>query len=358
MTKGIELIKRLSLAFGPSGWEDDVRAVIREEIGKAADSITEDRVGNLIVRVKGRGLDYNASKPARMMIAAHMDEVGFMVKDVTDEGYLKFSPIGGMDPRVLCGRHVMIHTDKGTEVPAMIATKAIHLQSAEDRAKATPTKKMYFDIGARTKEEGFKAVSVGDCGVFDSDFMTFGKDGAFLKGKALDDRLGCAALIEAIRDLHDSPCDLPFDVYFCFTCNEEIGISGAGVAAFTVEPDMALLVEACAVNDLPGVPGASRVASLGGGCVLTLVDSTALYDQSLTAFLRHTAEDQGVRYQIKQGTGDMSDGGMIQRSMAGVRTAMLSVPVRYTHSAASVTGYADYESARDLLIAALRNWKA
>ena len=358
MTKGMELVKRLSLAFGPSGCEDEVRSIIKEEIGQSADGITVDRVGNLIAVVKGRGMDYNAEKPARLLVAAHMDEVGFMVKDVTDEGYVKFSTIGDMDPRVLCGRHVNIRTEKGKTVPAMIATKAIHLQSAEDRTKATPTDKMYFDIGTRTREEGFKAVSIGDFGVFDSDFETFGKDGCRIKGKALDDRLGCAALIETIRSLHDEPCALPFDVYFCFTCNQEIiGISGAGVAAFTVKPDMALLVEATAVNDLPGVPGASRVASLGGGCVLSLCDRAAIYDPALTAMLSRTAKEAGIASQIKQSLGDVTDGGFVQRSMAGVKTALLSVPVRYTHTAASVALYADYEATRDLLKAVLRGWK-
>ena len=358
MTKGIELIKRLSLAMGPSGCEDEVRDVIREEIGDAADSVTEDRVGNLIVKVRGRGMDYNADKPARLLVAAHMDEVGFMVKDVTDEGYIRFSPIGGMDPRVLCGRHVTIRTEKGKDIPAMIATKAIHLQSAEERAKATPTDKMYLDIGTRTKEEGFKTVSVGDYGVFDSDFVTFGKDNGRIKGKALDDRLGCAALIETIRSLHDLPCDLPFDVYFAFTCNQLItGISCAGVAAFTVEPDMALMVEATAVNDLPGMPAASRVASLGGGCVLSLCDSAAIYDPALTAMLTRTAAEAGIPTQIKQSLGDVTDGGFVQRSMAGVKTALLSVPVRYAHTAASVAMLSDYEAARDLMIAALRKWK-
>ena len=355
---GVELIRELSMCFGPSGCEDEVRRVIREQIGDAA-LVTTDRAGNLIALVRGRGLDYRADEPARLMVCAHMDEVGFMVREITEEGYLKFSAIGAMDPRVLCGRRVRMR-DGATlsrELSAVIATKAIHMQTAEERSRVTPVGKMYMDIGTGSAEEAEKYAAIGDCGVFDSDFVTFGKDDACLKGKALDGRLGCAALIEVIRDLYNSPADMPFDVYFVFTCRQEGGISGASVAAYTVKPHMAWTVGATDACDLPGVPEAARTAVLGDGCVLSLADRTALYDPALIAYARRCAEAHDIAYQIKQGTGGASDGGVIQRSMAGVRTVSLSVPVRYPHTASVTARLCDYEALRGLLRVMLRNWE-
>ena len=355
---GVELIRELSQCFGPSGCEDEVCRVIREQIGEAA-VVTTDRAGNLVALVRGRGLDYDADNPARLMVCAHMDEVGFMVREITDEGYLKFSCIGSMDPRVLCGRRVRMR-DGATlskEISAVIATKAIHMQTAEERSHTTPTNKMYMDIGTETAQAAEQYAAVGDCGVFDSDFVTFGEDGSFFKGKALDGRLGCAALIEVIRDLHNSPADLPFDVYFAFTCRQEVGISGASVAAYTVQPNMVWMVGATTACDLPDVPESAQTVKLGGGCVLSLADRTAIYDHALMAYARRCAEAQEIPCQIKQGMGDVSDGGILQRSLAGVRTMSLSVPVRYPHTASVTARREDYEAMRNLLRVMLRSWE-
>lgn len=355
---GQELIRELSLCFAPAGCEDEARDLIRGQIGNAAE-ITTDKAGNLIARVRGRGLDYKPEEPARLMVCAHMDEVGVMAREITKEGYVKFSPIGTVDPRVLCGRQIRLR-DGATlkqEVSAVVASKAIHMQTAEERTRATPIDKMYMDIGTAEKEDAEKYVSVGDFGVFDSEFVPFGKDGAYLKGKALDSRLGCAALIEVIRDLYNSPADMPFDVYFAFTCRQKVGISGASVAAYTVKPGMAWTVGYTSAADLPGVPETARAATLGKGCVLSLADETALYDPALIAYARRCAEGQGIAYQIKQGTGDRTDGGSIQRSMAGVRTVSLSIPVRNERSASVVAAYRDYEATRELLRTMLRSWE-
>ena len=266
MTKysGIELIRQLSLAFGPTGCEDAVRELIISQIEGYCDGYCEDRVGNLIAKISGRGMDYSSAGPCRMMLCAHMDEVGFMITGITDEGYLRFGNLGGIDPAVLCGRPVTVaHGDKLLE--GVIASKAIHLQTPEERKTVTPVTKMYIDIGAKSKEDAESHVSVGDCATFTSGFEVFGESGRQMKGKALDDRAGCAALIEIMRDLHQSRCDLPFDVYFAFTRCEEVGISGANVAAHTVAPDFSIVMEATAVNDLPGVSFPTRVSELFKG---------------------------------------------------------------------------------------------
>ena len=289
---GLNLIRELSLAFGPSGCEDAVRDIIIEQIKGDCDAYTVDKAGNLIGVIRGRGLDYDRENPRRIMLSAHMDEVGFMIRDITEEGYLKFGLVGGMDPRVLCGRHVIVGDKQ--KLHGVIASKAIHLQSAEERTKATPVKSMYIDIGAKDREEAKKHVSVGDYATFDSDFVTFGKDGCMMKGKALDDRAGCALLIEIMRNLHREPCNLPFDVCFAFTCCEEVGISGANVAAFGIQPDTAIILEATAVNDLPGA-GRNFVSKQGEGGTLSLCDRGTVYDMGFIDYARQTAEENGLK---------------------------------------------------------------
>ncbi|MBR5124600.1 MAG: M20/M25/M40 family metallo-hydrolase [Clostridia bacterium] len=351
---GINLIRELSLAFGPSGCEDAVRALIQEQIKGDCDSYTQDKAGNLIAVIRGRGGDYNAKNPRRIMLSAHMDEVGFMIREVTEEGYLKFGVVGGMDPRVLCGRHVLVGDQR--KLHGVIASKAIHLQSPEERKKATPVKNMYIDIGAKDGDEAKKYVSAGDYAVFDSEFVTFGKDGGKIKGKALDDRAGCAMLIEIMRDLYRTPANMPFDVYFAFTTCEEVGISGANVAAFGIKPDTAIILEATAVNDLPGA-GRNFVSKQGEGGTLTLADRATIYDMGFINFARQTAEQKGLKCQVKQSVTGGTDAGHIQRSLTGVRVLSLSLPTRYIHSASNVAAYSDYEQTRDLVIAMLRDWK-
>lgn len=352
---GINLIRELSLCFGPSGCEDAVRALIEEQIKGDCDNYTVDKVGNLIAVIRGRGLDYNKKNPRKLMLSAHMDEVGFMITAITEEGYLKFGTVGGIDPRVMCGRHVQVGDDK-RRVHGVIASKAIHLQTPEERAKTTPVKNMYIDIGAKDAEDAKKYVSVGDCAVFDSDFVTFGKDGARMKGKALDDRAGCAMLIEIMRDLHRSPCNMPFDVYFAFTTCEEVGISGANVAAFEVAPETAIILEATAVNDLPGA-GRSFVSKQGEGGTLSLCDRGTIYDMGFIDYARQTAEENGLKVQLKQAFTGGTDAAHIQRSLSGVRVLGLSLPTRYIHSASNVALYEDFEQTYRLVVAMIRNWK-
>ena len=352
---GIDLVRELCGLFGPSGCEEAVRDFIAEQIEGYCDSYRIDRAGNLIATIKGRGPDYKEENPDKFLISAHMDEVGMMVTRIDDAGYLHFDTVGGIDPRVLCGRQVTVMHGE-TAVPGVIASKAIHLQSKEERTKVTPLKKLYIDIGATDAEDAAKYASVGDYATFDSDFVTFGKDNTRMKGKALDDRAGCAMLIEIMRNLHDNPCDLPFDVCFAFTTCEEVGISGANVAAFEVAPDTAIILEATAVNDLPGA-GRNFVSKQGEGGTLSLCDRGTIYDMGFIDFARQTAEENGLKVQLKQAFTGGTDAAHIQRAMTGVRVLGLSLPTRYIHSASNVVMYKDYESSRDLVLAMLRAWQ-
>ena len=352
---GLELLKQLTALFGPSGCEEAVREFIAQEIEGSYDECRVDRTGNLIAKICGRGMDYNAENPRRLMLSAHMDEVGFMITEITEDGYLRFGTVGGIDARVLSGRHVKI-CDRAP-VHGVIASKAIHLQSWEERSKVIAIPQLYIDIGAKDKADAETMVSLGDWGVFDSDFVSFGKDGRQMKAKALDDRVGCALLIELMRELKTYPRDLPFDVYFAFTCREEPGGSGAAVAAFNVAPDLAIVLESTAIHDLSNVPERSRVGKVGNGGALSLADGGTLYDRAFVDYALRTAEQSGVKVQIKQAVTGGNDAASIQRSLAGVRVMALSLPTRYIHSASNVAAYSDYEAMRDLLFAMFREWK-
>lgn len=355
---GIELIRELSLAFGPSGCENAVAELIETQIKDVCDEYYYDKVGNLIAVLKGRGMDYelNAASPDRVMLCAHMDEVGFMVTDITDAGYIKFGNVGGIDPRVMCGRPVEVGDEK-SRVRGVIASKAIHLQTAEERKKTTPVKKMYIDIGALDGDDAKTRVSVGQYGTFVSDFVTFGKDKRYMKGKALDDRVGCALMIEVMRALKEKPCDRNFDLYFAFTRCEEVGISGANVASHAVSPSVAIILESTAVADIEGVDSSSRVAELGGGGVISFADRLTVYDQAIVDFALGCAERREIKCQIKRYVSGGNDAGAVQRSTDGVKTLALSLPTRYIHSASNVAAYEDYESMRALTDAMIRDMK-
>ncbi len=279
-----------------------------------------------------------------------------MIKEITPEGYLKFSVVGQIDPRVLCGRHLRIG-DETHAVKGVIATKAIHLQTAEERTHATPAGKMYVDIGAKNADEASKLVSVGDYAVFDSDFVTFGKDDRFMKGKALNSRAAAAALIEVIRDLHGAATALPFDVYFAFTTCGEIGIKGAAVAANTVKPSLCITVEGTEANDLPDVGASSVVCRLGDGVVLPLADQGTLFDVCMIRATVSAAELAGAKTQIRRGISGWGEAAAVQQSMAGVRTMELALPGRYARTASVVALREDYVTLRELLKNLLRDWK-
>ena len=353
---GFELLEKLSLIFGPSGCEGEVADFIVSQIEGDCDSITRDRVGNVIAKVSGRGIEYNSESPKKVMICAHMDEVGVMISDITEEGYLKFMTVGGISPTVLLDKRVVIgEGDK--RINGIISSKAIHMQSAEERTKVTPISKMYIDIGASSEAEAREYVEIGDVGVFDSDFVRFGEEDKLIKGKALDDRLGCAIMIDLMRQLHESGKGLEYDVYFAFTCCEEIGISGAVVAANTISPDAAIVLESTAVADICGVPESSRVAKLGDGGAISLMDRSTIYDRNIVELALSVAEIKGIKAQIKRYISGGNDSANIQRSGKGVKVLSLSAPSRYIHSASNVVHADDIDSMRELVYALVAGGK-
>lgn len=324
----LDLLKKLCALDGVSGNEDAVRTFIREQAAPYADSIRTDALGNLIVFKRGAKATGN-----RLMLSAHMDEVGIIITRITDEGFLKFQFVGGVDRRVAIGKPVLIGPD---HVPGVIGLKAIHMVTRDEMKKAPKTDKLYIDIGAKSKEEALELVKPGAYGAFVGQPEVFG-DG-FLRAKAIDDRIGCAIMLQLLKE------DLPLDVTFAFTAQEEVGTRGAFGAAFSVTPEIALVLETTTAADLPGVEEHRKVCAPGKGPVISYMDGATIYDRALFEQLRDLAEENGIPWQTKEYIAGGNDAKAIQRSKTGVRVAAMSAAVRYLHAPASVGSLSDFEN--------------
>ncbi|WP_295072758.1 M42 family metallopeptidase [Ruminococcus sp.] len=322
-----DLLKELCLTDGISGDENAVRDLIISKIKLVCD-YSIDNLGNLICFKKGR------KKPKKkLMICAHMDEVGLMVTYIRADGTLSFNCVGGIDPSVIIGRQVRIGKDR---ISGVVGSTAVHNLSKEDRDKAPEVDSLYIDIGAESKEEAEKYVSLGDSVFFDSEFTELG--GSRVKSKALDDRAGCAMMIKLLHE------KLEYDTYFVFNVQEEIGLRGSTVSAFSVAPDFAIVLEATTAADIDGVSGAKRVCVLGNGPVVSFMDRSTIYDKELYQLAFDIATCQ-TKTMIAGG----NDSGAIHISGSGVRTIAISVPCRYLHSPSSVIEMSDLESSYKLV---------
>lgn len=324
----LELLKELCRLNGVSGAEDPVRNFIQTQAQPYADSLRSDALGNLIVFKRGKKSTGN-----KLLLTAHMDEVGVIVTRITEEGFLKFDFVGGVDRRVAIGKPVVLGEN---EIPGLIGLKAIHLVSSEEEKKVPKTDALYIDIGAKDREEAEKLVPPGTYGSFVGPPQEFGQ--GFLKAKAIDDRIGCAIMLELLKE------DLPLDVTFAFTAQEEVGTRGAFGTAFSVSPEVALVLETTTAADLPGVEGARRVCAPGKGPVISYMDGATIYDRDLFENLRRLAEEHGIPWQTKEYIAGGNDARTIQRSRSGVRVSALSAAVRYLHAPATVGSLADFEN--------------
>ena len=328
----LELLKQLCLLNGVSGDEGEVRAFLRAQAEPYAGSIRTDALGNLIVFKQGAKATGN-----RLLLAAHMDEVGLIITHVTDEGFLKFGFVGGVDRRIAIGKPVVLGPDR---VPGIISLKAIHLTDKAELKKVSKTDSLYIDIGAGSREEALKKVPLGSYGSFVSQPEEFG-DG-FFKARAIDDRIGCAIMLELLKE------ELPLDVTFAFTAQEEVGTRGAFGAAFSVTPQVALVLETTTAANLPGVDSHRRVCAPGKGPVISYMDGSTIYDRGLFEDLRRLAEDNGIPWQTKEYIAGGNDARTIQRTKQGVRVAAMSAATRYLHAPSSVASVADFKNMLEL----------
>lgn len=332
----LETIKELCALPGVSGCENTVRDYIERRVRPYADEMMTDAMGNLIVFKRGARTPKN-----KLMLAAHMDEVGVIITGITDDGYLKFDLIGGIDRRVIIGRRVLFPNG----VPGVIGLKAYHLVKKGEEKTVPKVTEMYIDIGEDSKEAAKNRVNLGDAGVFVSDAVEFG-DG-YLKAKAIDDRAGCAVLIKLIES------ELPADCWFAFTVQEEIGTRGALTAAYRLRPDIALVVEGTTAADLPTVGEEKRICAPKKGVVIPFMDKGAVYDRGLFTKLCSIADEKGIKWQTKEYIAGGTDAAAIQRTGEGVRTAGIAVAVRYIHSPSSAAAIEDFDSLYNLAAAFL-----
>ncbi len=321
------LLKRLCTADGISGDEGEVRELILDEIRPFADEITVDGLGNLIVFKKGK-----KTPEKKLLISAHMDEVGFIVTHITSDGCLKFEAVGGINDSAAFARSVKVGKNK---INGVVCAKPVHLLSGDEKKKCPPIKNLLIDIGAQSREEAEKYVSPGDSVVFESIYED--KDGRIIS-KAIDDRFGCLVLIEMIKS------ELMYDTWFSFVVQEEIGLRGAKAAAFTVAPDCAVVVEATTASDVPFADGAERVCLVGNGAVVSFMDRATMYDKEYYQSALECAREQGVKVQTKTMIAGGNDAGAIHTSRGGVRTLAVSVPCRYIHSCESLAAAEDMEA--------------
>ena len=338
----IDTLKKLTMLDGVSGDEKPVRDFIIELIKDRADSWHVDNIGNLIAFRKGTGLG------KKVMLAAHMDEVGLLITGINDNGLLKFKAVGGIETRVLVGKRVRIGKDR---VPGVIGYKPIHLQDDSERKSTVKKSGLTIDIGAKDREQAEASVSVGDTAAFDYDPVEFGDQK--LMAKALDNRVGCALLAELLKDRY------PFDVYGCFTVQEEIGLKGAKAASYAVEPDAAIILEGTTCYDLTGTDEHMMSTRLGDGPALTVMDRSVISDRGLFRFITHTAERLGIPWQVKRTISGGTDAGRIQVSGRGVKVCTISVPCRYIHTPVSIMDKRDFFNVLKLAegtLAGLAGW--
>lgn len=327
----LKLLERLCTAQGISGDEGAVREMILEEITPYAESVTVTPLGNIIAEKKGA-----QRAKTRLLLNAHMDEVGMIVTSITKEGLLRFTPVGGIDRRILPGKSVMV----AGSIPGVIGAKPIHLLEGDEREKAPSLDSLTIDIGALSQEEAEKLVSPGDSVTFVSLFDTAH---GMIRSRAIDDRAGCAILIDLMKK------ELPYDCTFVFAVQEEVGLRGSKTAAFAAKPEAAIVVESTTAADIAGVEPDKQVCRVGKGPVLSFMDRATIYDRPYFQLAQKLAKENEIPCQVKEAVAGGNDAGAIHVSRGGVRTAAISLACRYLHAPVGMVSQDDFHHAEALV---------
>lgn len=320
-----ELLKKLCLTDAPSGNEDILRDFIINEI-KDFCEYKVDALGNIIAFKKGKN-----KAVCKVMVDAHMDEVGFIVKSITADGFLKFESVGGVSPEVLLAARVKIGDTVG-----VVGCKPAHFCKGDEDKKVPEISSLYIDIGATDKTQAERYVNIGDFGTFESDFIELG--GNTVKAKAIDDRAGCAVIISLLKGISE------YDFYASFSVQEEVGLRGARTAAFSIEPEFAICLDATTAADVSGVAADKQVCRLSEGPAVSFMDKATLYEKELY----NAAINSGIICQPKSFVSGGNNAGAVHLSKSGVRTLSLSLPCRYIHSPSCVADLNDLENMKKL----------
>ena len=335
-------LEKLSNACGVTGREEQVRNLMIQLMTPYADEIQVDKMDNVIAIKKGK------SGSPKIMLAAHMDEVGLMVKTITKDGFLQFSKMGGIDDRILPAQKVMVYTRKG-QLPGIIGSKPPHIQKEEERKKILAYDDLFIDIGAESKEDAAKmGISIGDVVAFDIKYVNLGKDVAI--GKAFDNRAGCLTMVETLKLLEKTDCT----VCAVGTVQEEVGLRGAATAAFGVDPDLAIALDVTIAGDVPGVREFDTTVKMGKGPALTISDSGLITHPKILRWLMETAETQKIPFQLESGLLGSTDAARISITRQGIPSGNVSIATRYIHSPVGMLSLKDIENAAKLTAAAIQ----
>ncbi|MDD5347391.1 MAG: M42 family metallopeptidase [Candidatus Omnitrophica bacterium] len=332
-----QLLKKVLDSAGVSGYEKEIAAVMKQEFKKSCSEVTEDTFGNVIAR-KGKGRK-------KIMLAAHMDEIGLLVKHIAKEGFLYFIKVGGIDDRVLLGQRVIIKTKQG-DIKGIIGAKPPHLLKEEERKHVVKYEDLFIDIGAKNREDAQKRVEVGDPVVFDCASGVLHNDLIF--GKAIDNRVGCYALIKIMERLK-----APAEVYAVATVQEEVGLKGARTSSFKLDPDFAIAIDTTVAGDTPGIRETESSLKLGEGVAITIIEAAGrgvIVNEKVKELFMQTAKKNNIKHQIDVLEGGMTDGAIIYMNREGIHTGVLSIPTRYVHAPAGVFHLKDLEAAVELAI--------
>ncbi|MBE0447231.1 MAG: M42 family metallopeptidase [Actinobacteria bacterium] len=344
MSDSIQLLEELVNATGVSGFESEIREVIRRQL-EPFTSIEIDNLGSIIAEKTGV-----AGEP-RIMIAGHMDEIGLMTSFISKDGFVRFQPLGGWWDQVMLAQRVIVKGSKG-DVPGVIGSKPPHLLSPEERKKVVEIKDMFIDIGASSDGEVREmGVRPGDPIVIDSPFTRMKKDN-MLMGKAMDDRVGCAVFVEVIKRLKD--VEHPNTVFGVGTVQEEVGLRGAKTSAEFIDPDVAFAAEVSIAGDTPGVRENEAQAKLGKGPAIVVLDGSLIPNIKLRDLVVQTAEENEIPHQFQAGTRGGTDAGRIHLHGIGVPSLVIGVPTRYIHSSIAVIDHSDFENTVKLMVEVIR----
>jgi endoglucanase len=314
----MQLLKRLTQTPGISGREERIRALIKDELAKLTDQVWVDALGNVIAHKKGK------EGGKKVMISGHMDEIGFIVSQVDEKGFLRLSPVGGHDPRNMVAQRVYVQGRKDLRGVLMPAIKPVHLLTPDEAKAPLKVSDFYVDLGL-TSEEAQKLVRPGDPVTLDRDFIEFG---ANVSAKAMDDRAGVWVMIEALRLVQEHQVD----IYAVASVQEEVGLRGATAGAYGIRPDIGVALDVTLAVDGPGSSKQHQVTALGEGAAIKIMDSASISNYKLVDFVRSLAEENQVKYQMEILPRGGTDAGAIERVQAGCPVITLSVPTRYVHS--------------------------
>jgi tetrahedral aminopeptidase len=331
------LLKKVLDASGVSGSEKEIAGIMAQELKKSCPEVIIDNFGNVIAR-KGKG-------KKKIMLAAHMDEVGFLVKHINKEGFINFIKVGGIDDRILLGQRVIIKTKKG-DLRGIIGAKPPHLLKDDEAKRPVKYEDMFIDIGCKTKEDAVKKVEIADPIVFDADSGNL--NGDLYYGKAIDNRVGCYALLKIMERIK-----VPAEVYAVATVQEEVGLKGARTSSFRIDPDFALAIDTTVAGDTPGIRENESALKLGEGVAITIIEASGrgvIVNEKVKELIIETAKKEKIKHQIDVIEGGMTDGAMIYMNREGIHTGVLAIPTRYVHSSTGIFNLKDLESTVDLTV--------